>query len=118
MRMPDMKLNAISIVGLMLAAGCGPASTSAYTFTLYRNSGLDRSMRVHWATFDAEESDRNYNRNNCDMAARLLIANVDASAEQEGKPRDPTVGFWCEPGSYSDEGAVPSSFPAAFPTDV
>lgn len=109
---------ALLATAAMLLTSCNARSASAETFTLYRNSGLDRSMRVHWATFDAAESDRNYNRNNCGMAARLLNANVDASAKDEGKPRDPAVGFWCEPGSYSDEGAVPSTFPAAFPTDV
>lgn len=108
----------IIIAGALFVGGCNADSTSADTFTLYRNSGLDRSIRVHWATFDADESDRNYNRNNCEMAARLLNANVDASAEEEGKPRDQAVGFWCEAGSYSDEGAVPSTFPAAFPTDA
>lgn len=106
------------MAALLFLGGCSGGATSAETFTLYRNSGLDRSIRVHWATFDATESDRNYNRNNCEMAARLLNANVDASAEKEGKPRDPAVGFWCELGTYSDEGAVPSTFPAAFPTDV
>ena len=87
-------------------------------FTLYRNSALDRSVRVHWATFDANESDRNYNRNNCEMAARLLNANVDASARAEEADRDPSVGFWCEPGPYAERGKVPSTFPGAFPTDA
>lgn len=113
-----MKLTKLALAGLLLTAGCDAGSTSSETFTLYRNSPLDRSIRVHWATFNASDSDRNYNRNNCEMAARLLNANVDASAAAEGKPRHSGVGFWCEPGSYSETGAVPSTFPAAFPTDV
>jgi hypothetical protein len=75
-------------------------------------------MRVHWATFDAQESDRSYNLNNCQMAARLLNANVDAATEAEGQERDPSVGFWCEPGRYSEEGRVPASFQAEFPTNT
>ena len=75
-------------------------------------------MRVHWATFDAAESDRSYNLNNCQMAARLLNANVEAFAKQNMESDPPKVGFWCEPGEYKEEGRVPFSFDAAFPTDV
>lgn len=103
----------------MALAACNVSSESnAEKFTLYRNSLLDSSARVHWATFDADESDRNYNRNNCEMAARLLNANFAASARAEGKEPTPAVGFWCEPGGCSEKGTVPSTFPAAFPTDV
>jgi hypothetical protein len=112
------RLLTVAATGAALA-GCNLASGGkAERFTLYRNSGLDTSVRVHWATFDANESDRNYNRNNCEMAARLLNANIDASARAEGSDGDPVVGFWCEPGGYSEKGAVPSSFPAAFPTEA
>ena len=116
--------NAMKLGGLIfglavfLAACGGPTEPQAEKFTLYRNSFLDHSMRVQWASFDAREKDRNYNRNNCEMAARLLNANTDASAKAEGKERDTAVGFWCEPGDYSEQGVVPSTFPAAFPTDA
>lgn len=107
------------IAAALTATACSSGSSGgAEKFTLYRNSMLDTSVRVHWATFDAAESDRNYNRNNCEMAARLLNANVDASAREEGKDRDPAVGFWCEPGGYSEKGTVPSISPGAFPTDA
>jgi hypothetical protein len=106
-------------IAVLCVTGCSSGrSGGAENFTLYRNSIVDRSLRVHWATFNAAESDRNYNRNNCEMAARLLNANVEASARQEGKGRDPSVGFWCEPGGYAEKGTVPSSFPSAFPTDA
>lgn len=110
-----MKRWIVIVVTPLLMVGC---NGGAETFTLYRNSNLDRSMRVHWATFDASESDRNYNRHNCEMAARLLNANMGASAEAEGMPPPVGVGFWCEPGSYSEKGTVPFTFPAAFPTDI
>jgi hypothetical protein len=114
-----MNRGAVVIAAAVLASACTPqASHDAEKFTLYRNSFMDHSMRVHWATFDAAESDRNYNRNNCEMAARLLNANVAASARAEGKEPDASLGFWCEPGGYSEKGVVPSTFPAAFPTDA
>jgi hypothetical protein len=113
-----MRPMALAVIALTLIACGSDGSAGAERYTLYRNSFMDRSMRVHWATFDARESDHNYNRNNCEMAARLLNANIDASAKAEGKERDPATGFWCEPGRYSAEGVVPSTFPAEFPTDA
>lgn len=107
---------------VIVSAGCSQVeerrSASAETFTLYRNSPIDRSLRVHWATFDVEDSDRSYNRNNCEMAARLLNANVGESARvADVEPYD-GVGFWCESGEFSEEGSIPSMFAAAYPTDV
>lgn len=75
-------------------------------------------MRIHWATFDAKESDPAYNMKNCQMAARVLNANYAASSQAEGKQPDLSVGFWCEAGSYTETGAVPSRFETAYPTDV
>jgi hypothetical protein len=109
---------ALGIVAAVAVTSCSSQAPGAERFTLYRNSFMDHSMRVHWATFDAAESDRNYNRNNCEMAARLLNANAAASARAEGKEPDPGLGFWCEPGGYSEKGVVPSTFPADFPTDA
>ena len=94
-----------------------PATDKSPIYALYRNSVIDSSLRLHWATFDADDS-ITYNMNNCLMAARLLNANVTASAAQEGKARHVGVGFWCEPGRYREAGLVPTNFPEAFPTDV
>jgi hypothetical protein len=105
-------------LGLSVSACGSDEPVGAQPFTLYRNSPIELAVRVHWATFDATESDPNYNRNNCEMAARLLNANVDASSAAEGKERHDGVGFWCEAGRYSEDGTVPSSFHSAFPTDV
>jgi hypothetical protein len=96
--------------------GCADGD-KADPFALYRNSPLDYSMRIHWATFDAEDKG-SYNMNNCLMAARLLNANVTASAKAEGNERDTKAGFWCEAGPYKERGLVPTNFPEAFPTDV
>jgi hypothetical protein len=84
------------------------------TYTLYRNSPLDPSLRVHFATFNSNNHG-DYNSGNCMMAARLLNANSAASAKAEGKPQDKEIGFWCEPGDYSEKGSVPSQFDSAFP---
>jgi hypothetical protein len=116
--MQNRVVTAVAVAVVMLAGAILSACQKERVepHTLYRNSTLDYSMRVRWATFDADEGP-NYNLNNCQMAARLLNANVTASAKVEGKPRDQSVGFWCERGSYIEEGPVPTSFPEAFPTD-
>lgn len=111
----------IRIAALLAATclvGCSSPERSASVFTLYRNSNISPSLRVHWGTFDASESDPTYNANNCAMAARLLNANMRESAKAEGLTPHFRVGFWCEPGSFSEQGQVPSSFEAAFPTDT
>ena len=100
-----------------IVAGCN-SEQKPEQFTLYRNSSLDPSVRIHWGTFDARESDLSYNRNNCEMAARLLNANVTAFREENGEEGPAGVGFWCERGSYAEDGSVPSSFDGEFPTDV
>ncbi len=108
------------IVGLagasVLLQGCG--ASGADTYTLYRISPFIAGERVHWATFDTKDGDRQYNANNCAMAARLLNANYAASAKAEGKQPAADVGFWCEAGSFEPQGTVPANFPAAFPTDA
>jgi hypothetical protein len=103
---------------LAIAFLMGCSGGGASTYTLYRNSNFDTSVRIHWATFDANESDPTYNANNCSMAARLLNANMRASAEAEGLVPHPGAGFWCEPGRYRESGQVPHTFDAAYPTDT
>lgn len=105
------------LITLGLLAGCG-AKRGDETYTLYRNSPLDHTMRVHWATFDVSDSTSDSNHSQCDMAARLLNANVQEWANREAKEYDPTVGFWCERGSYSAKGVVPSSVEKEFPTNA
>lgn len=57
-------------------------------FTLYRNSALDPSMRVHVATFDTDNGAA-YNNENCGIAASLF-------ASQDGV----SVQYWCEQGRF------------------
>lgn len=76
-------------------------------YTLYRNSGAF-GLRIHFASFDAAERD-DFNRLNCDMAARLLNANVRELSGDIG------AGFWCERGPFREDGRIPVSFDAEFP---
>lgn len=112
------RIRSLPVFFFSVLIACSGGGRHSDTTTLYRNSALDPTIRIHWATFDADESDPAYNLNNCGMAARLLNANVAASAKAEGKERDPSVGFWCELGPYREEGSVPSQFYEAFPTGV
>jgi hypothetical protein len=100
------------IAALVAISGC--SSAPKYEYTLYRNSPLDLGMRVQFASFNADESSE-YNGGNCRMAARLLNANVAASAKAEGKEPIVGAGFWCEPGPYQAKGSPPSEFESEFP---
>lgn len=108
----NIRLAALLIADAACLSGCGHR---AETYTLYRTSSIDHSLRIHWGTFDAQESDPSYNRTNCEMAARLLTANMKAL---NGDEYDPHLGFWCEPGRYSPKGSIPRAFARAFPTDA
>lgn len=106
----------LAAIGLFALAACGAVGESDQTATLYRNSPIDPGMRVLFASFDAPEKG-DYNLSNCGMAARALNANVKALAETEKRNYDPSLGFWCEPGSYDEDGRVPVLMQAEFPTD-
>jgi hypothetical protein len=112
-----MRLIALTV--FLALAGCNQAGGfgGGATVTLYRNSPVDYSMRIHWGTFDAQDG-VNYNLSNCQMAARLLNANVTALAKKEGRRHDSVVGFWCEVGRYKESGMVPMTFQEEYPTDA
>ncbi len=59
-------------------------------YTLYRDSVLDKSLRIHVATFDADASQA-YNKENCEIARDLF----------EGQP-GVTSTYWCEKGYYRE----------------
>lgn len=113
----------LAVLGAVSLSACGDSSldlggiSEEEKATLYRNSTFISGMRIHWASFDADDAP-NYNMNNCMMAARLLNSNVIASADAEGKPPHQGVGFWCEPGSFKESGPIPAVFDAEYPTDV
>ena len=113
-------IRSLSFTAALVLASCSSGSfdAGAIPYTLYRNSPIDSGLRIHWASFDARESDTNYNSNNCTISARVLNANFAASAKTDGQDSSPGVGFWCEPGRYAKSGAVQSRFERALPADV
>jgi len=58
------------------------------SYTLYRNSVSFADMRIHVATFDAEDGEQ-YNKENCNVARELFV-------KQPGV----TVKYWCERGRF------------------
>lgn len=60
--------------------------------TLYRNSFIDSTMRIHIATFDADVTIPTYNSENCQIAAKLFQGQSGVS-----------VRYWCEPGRYRQD---------------
>ncbi|MBB4640190.1 hypothetical protein [Rhizorhapis suberifaciens] len=94
-----------------------PLSDAWIASRFYRNSPLSNEVRVHWATFNAADG-ADYNLGNCQMAARILNANLEASAKAEGRQPFSNVGFWCEVGTYSETGGVPIKFDAEYPSDT
>lgn len=71
---------------IVLAATVPPDAV----FTLYRNSVLDASMRLHVATFDTDQGS-SYNQENCWTAQKLFQAQGGVA-----------VTFWCERGRYHE----------------
>ena len=80
-------MNKFPLVALIAVVLVGCSDPSKDTFTLYRNSPTDENMRLHIATFDANENN-NYNAKNCDMAAGFFQS-------QPVRTR-----FWCEKGTF------------------
>lgn len=92
-----MNKAAISCIVMLALAlpGCSEEkSPRSPVYTLYRNAPVDLTMRVHWATFDADEPG-NYNLGNCQMASDLLNKNL-----REKMGDGTRLRFWCELGPY------------------
>ena len=83
MSQPLRILTALLVV--LSATGCAADSE---TFTLYRNSVTDESMRIHVATFDASDGGA-YNKGNCEQAQLLFQAQPGIKTK-----------FWCEKGAF------------------
>lgn len=105
----------LAIIAALALSSCDAQKGNAVT--LYRNSSVTYSMRVHFATFDARDG-TTYNLSNCQMVARMLNANITALAKRDGLPRNYGIGYWCEVGSFNEGGRVPMSFSEEYPTDA
>ena len=87
-----MKL--VALIALAPLASCDRPPV----YTLYRNSSVDSSMRIHWASFNANDTgagSNDYNRENCEQAVDLLRANL-RTLNGGVEP----VRFWCEKGPF------------------
>lgn len=78
----------IAFVALPMGASLGQTDKAAGAYTLYRNTPIDPSMRIHVATFDASDGAR-YNEDNCTISAKLFAAQLGV-----------VVRYWCENGQY------------------
>lgn len=74
------------LASLLCLTAC--SKTDDGTYTLYRNSTLEPSMRIHFATFDAADGE-NYNQENCNLTKDLI-----------DKTNNNITRFWCEKGLY------------------
>lgn len=83
----NIRIFSVSIVLLLTACG------NDDTYTLYRTGVGYPDMRIHIATFDADDSKKkqfkNYNQENCQIAMKLF-------QDQQGV----TTKYWCEKGRY------------------
>jgi hypothetical protein len=79
---------AMICVGFGLFACSIGGGSNSNVFTLYRNSVTNANMRIHVATFDADEKEE-YNRGNCEQAQALFQAQPGVQ-----------VKFWCEKGRF------------------
>ncbi|MDM0000670.1 hypothetical protein QTI24_18785 [Variovorax sp. J22P240] len=76
---------AIGIALCAVAVGCTGRDDR---YTLYRDSVVDPTRRVHVATFDAADGDAN-NRDNCEAARAVFQAHPGIRTK-----------FWCEKGPF------------------
>ena len=73
---------------VFLSSPCYAEPDSERVFALYRNNHLDPSIRVHVATFDAQN--RDFNEWYCKKAIKYFRA--------DAKSRGSDARYWCEVG--------------------
>ena len=74
------------ISSTILLSACNNGESD--TYTLYRNSVMNKGLRIHVATFDTKDGEA-YNRENCQIT-------MDLFQKQPGV----TVQYWCEKGKF------------------
>jgi hypothetical protein len=87
-----MKLPLAMTAGIFLALlGCESRSTDrSETYTLYRDSPVEPGLRLHVATFDANDRD-DYNRDMCETVREFFTERPFMGAR-----------YWCEAGRYRE----------------
>ena len=88
---------AAGLSALVATSGCDRADNrqtdKAAVYTLYRDSVVGESPRVHVATFDAAENEP-YNHDNCSQAQSLFQ-----------NQRGVQTHYWCEKGRFKKAAA-------------
>ena len=82
----------MAIVGLSVLTGCVPNNLSDSSYTLYRDSPIDKTMRIHVATFDSKaggDMNPDYSRVACEETASMWQSNDSLRRN-----------WWCEQGQY------------------
>lgn len=79
-------------LSLLLIAVLGACDSDDRTYTLYRNSPAFQAMRIHFASFNANERSA-YNQENCEIVARHMNASLGST---------PAVRYWCEKGRFRE----------------
>lgn len=87
--------SAFVVTACAVTTARGEAAKGIYT--LYRNSIVTPSMRLHVATFDASDG-ASYNRENCEQARALFTNQAGVKTR-----------FWCEPGRFQAAAPPPAS---------
>lgn len=88
---PRLLIFACAVVALVGCHRSGSLADDAIVYTLYRNSAVNESMRIHVATFDATETEK-YNLENCNTARDLWAASI--------APVKSPVRYCCEKGRF------------------
>jgi hypothetical protein len=76
----------VILIFSLLFSACSESDSN--TYTLYRNTVHDETMRLHIATFDSNDAEK-YNQGNCEITKDLF-------QKQDGVK----VKFWCEKGRF------------------
>ena len=108
-------------VGMMALTGVSACSEGAEepdnVFTLYRTGANAPNARFQWATFESFRRAEK-NREDCEMTARIMNANMEAYSEKTGAPQYGEIGFWCGEGAFSTEGKNPGTYPSEYPSNT
>lgn len=107
----------LPLASVTVSACSGGDEEAANIYTLYRTGADAPRARFHWATFESHRRAER-NREDCEMTARIMTANMDAFSEKTGAPQYGEIAYWCEAGAYSTKGENPADYTAEFPSNT
>ena len=91
---PSIFISVIFCTSAFAFFGIGKKQDKSKVYTLYRSGAVDKNIRLHFASFDADDGSNSeaYNRQNCEKT-KILLSQVT-----EAFP----VKYWCEKGYYKE----------------